>query len=204
MDTPKEDRRVRRTKKLLKQGLSELMKEKDFKDISVKDITDRMDLNRGTFYLHYTDIYDLLNKIETDVLDDFQRVIDTYRQKTDKRSLLPVIEPLAAYISENADICRILFLNKASTDFSIKLKNLIITNGKTLIEERFKINASAETINYLLNYMAYGIIGIMKEWLSDLISDYRNRCAIIESNERLSKKTVTKFHVAADRKSNYN
>ena len=49
MDTPKEDRRVRRTKKLLKQGLSELMKEKDFKDISVKDITDRMDLNRGTF-----------------------------------------------------------------------------------------------------------------------------------------------------------
>ena len=170
MDKPKEDRRVRRTKKLLKQGLSELMKEKDFKDISVKDITDRMDLNRGTFYLHYTDIYDLLNKIETDVLDDFQRVIDTYRQKTDKRSLLPVIEPLAAYISENADICRILFLNKASTDFSIKLKNLIITNGKTLIEERFKINASAETINYLLNYMAYGIIGIMKEWLSDFNS----------------------------------
>ena len=170
MDTPKEDRRVRRTKKLLKQGLSELMKEKDFKDISVKDITDRMDLNRGTFYLHYTDIYDLLNKIETDVLDDFQRVIDTYRQKTDKRSLLPVIEPLAAYISENADICRILFLNKASTDFSIKLKNLIITNGKTLIEEIFKINASAETINYLLNYMAYGIIGIMKEWLSDFNS----------------------------------
>ena len=170
MDTPKEDRRVRRTKKLLKQGLSELMKEKDFKDISVKDITDRMGLNRGTFYLHYTDIYDLLNKIETDVLDDFQRVIDTYRQKTDKRSLLPVIEPLAAYISENADICRILFLNKASTDFSIKLKNLIITNGKTLIEERFKINASAETINYLLNYMAYGIIGIMKEWLSDFNS----------------------------------
>ena len=85
MDTPKEDRRVRRTKKLLKQGLSELMKEKDFKDISVKDITDRMDLNRGTFYLHYTDIYDLLNKIETDVLDDFQRVIDTYRQKTDEK-----------------------------------------------------------------------------------------------------------------------
>ena len=97
-------------------------------------------------------------------------MIDTYRQKTDKRSLLPVIEPLAAYISENADICRILFLNKASTDFSIKLKNLIITNGKTLIEERFKINASAETINYLLNYMAYGIIGIMKEWLSDFNS----------------------------------
>ena len=55
-----EDRRVRRTKQLIKQSLIELMHEKPFKDITVKDITERADLNRGTFYLHYVDIYDLL------------------------------------------------------------------------------------------------------------------------------------------------
>ena len=59
-----EDRRVRRTKQLIKQSLIELMHEKPFKDITVKDITERADLNRGTFYLHYVDIYDLLSKIE--------------------------------------------------------------------------------------------------------------------------------------------
>ena len=52
-----EDRRVRRTKQLIKQSLIELMHEKPFKDITVKDITERADLNRGTFYLHYVDIY---------------------------------------------------------------------------------------------------------------------------------------------------
>ena len=63
-----EDRRVRRTKQLIKQSLIELMHEKPFKDITVKDITERADLNRGTFYLHYVDIYDLLSKIEDETL----------------------------------------------------------------------------------------------------------------------------------------
>ena len=49
MEGHKEDRRIRRTKKLLKQALAQLMDEKEFKDITVKDITERADLNRGTF-----------------------------------------------------------------------------------------------------------------------------------------------------------
>ena len=53
MAAQKEDRRIRRTKRLLRQALAELMNEKDFKDITVKEITDRADLNRGTFYFHY-------------------------------------------------------------------------------------------------------------------------------------------------------
>ncbi|MCI8342025.1 MAG: TetR/AcrR family transcriptional regulator [Firmicutes bacterium] len=170
MNGYKEDRRVRRTKKLLKQGLSELMKEKEFKDISVKDVTERMDLNRGTFYLHYTDIYDLLNKIEEDVLSDFQHMIDIHRFDTTTKSIMPVIEPLVEYINENADICSVLLLNKAASDFSIKIKNLIILNGKSLLERNFDVKTSDEVLNYTLNYIAYGIIGIFKEWMSDFDS----------------------------------
>lgn len=170
MERAKEDRRVRRTRKLLKQGLSELMAEKDFKDISVKDITERMDLNRGTFYLHYTDIYDLLNKIESDVLDDFQKMIDKHLPRTNNDTLMPIIEPIVGYIAENADICKILFLNNASYDFSLKFKNLIITNGQSLIPERFGTASSTSILNYFLNFTAYGIMGMIKEWLSNVDS----------------------------------
>ncbi len=48
----KTDRRVRRTKRLLLESLTSLMKEKPIKDISVKELTDLADINRGTFYLH--------------------------------------------------------------------------------------------------------------------------------------------------------
>ena len=85
-----EDRRIRRTKRLLKQGFAELMREKDFQEITVRDITDRMDLNRGTFYLHYADTYDLLQKLESDVLDDVQRMIDEHSSEAGTGSLQPV------------------------------------------------------------------------------------------------------------------
>ena len=55
MADAKTDRRVRRTKALLLQGLMQLMETKDVKDISVKELSDQADINRGTFYLHYSD-----------------------------------------------------------------------------------------------------------------------------------------------------
>ena len=48
----KEDRRVRRTKKLLTQALTELMQQKQVKEITVTELTDLADMNRGTFYLY--------------------------------------------------------------------------------------------------------------------------------------------------------
>ena len=56
----KTDRRVLRTRKMLLEGLTDLLKEKDIKDISVKELADYADINRCTFYLHYKDVYDML------------------------------------------------------------------------------------------------------------------------------------------------
>ena len=58
-----EDRRVRRTKKLLQQGLTELMERKPVKDITVRELADLTDLNRGTFYMHYRDVFDMLDQV---------------------------------------------------------------------------------------------------------------------------------------------
>ena len=60
----KEDRRVRRTKKMLTQALTQLMQEKQIKEITVKELTDLADMNRGTFYLYYRDVYDMLEKLD--------------------------------------------------------------------------------------------------------------------------------------------
>ena len=59
-----QDRRVKRTKTLLQTTLVELMLEKEVSQISVKELTQRADVNRSTFYLHYLDIYDMLEQME--------------------------------------------------------------------------------------------------------------------------------------------
>lgn len=52
------------------------MKEKPIKDISVKELTDLADINRGTFYLHYRDIYDMLEQLEDEWFADFNELLD--------------------------------------------------------------------------------------------------------------------------------
>ena len=53
---PKQDRRKERTEKEILNGLIALMQEKSMKNISVRELAERIDINRSTFYLHYTDI----------------------------------------------------------------------------------------------------------------------------------------------------
>ena len=56
----KMDRRVRKTRAQMRAGLAYLMKTKSIKEITVKDLVEAADINRSTFYLHYTDIYTML------------------------------------------------------------------------------------------------------------------------------------------------
>ena len=62
MSTEAVDRRVRRTRKQLRECLVTLLKQKKVQDITVRELTELADLNRGTFYLHYKDVFDLLEK----------------------------------------------------------------------------------------------------------------------------------------------
>ena len=63
----KNNRRTQMTRLLLKTALTELMQQKPFSEITIKDICAQADLNRTTFYLHYTDQYALLQDIEREV-----------------------------------------------------------------------------------------------------------------------------------------
>lgn len=73
-----EDRRARRTRRLLKESLLELMEQKHFSEISVRDVTDNADMNRTTFYLHYTDTTQLLQSMEEDLLAEAQVLVDAH------------------------------------------------------------------------------------------------------------------------------
>ena len=64
----KTDLRIRRTKKSIRDAFFELIDENGFDSVTVKDITDRALISRNTFYLHYEDKFDLLNKISNELM----------------------------------------------------------------------------------------------------------------------------------------
>ena len=164
MDGQTGDRRSRRSRKLLKQGLLELMREKRFPEISVRDVTERMDLNRGTFYLHYPDTTALLQSIETDMLTEAQELIDAHLEETVVcGTLQPVFEPILDYVVANRETCKLLFANNSSSNFTDRLREVIRRNGTGIIQSRFHASTQVQ-LDYLLSFITYGLIGLMKEW----------------------------------------
>ncbi len=166
MGEQRQDRRVRRTRKLLKDSLISLMQEKEFKNISVKDITSRADLNRGTFYLHYSDIYQLLQEMEEELLVDFQNMIDTYYHIEERRgSLLGVMIPIVNYIAENKAVCQMMFENNASSEFLNRFHHLIHQNGRPILKILFP-DAEENRYDLFFEFATYGTIGMLRQWLN--------------------------------------
>jgi AcrR family transcriptional regulator len=87
MERPTEDRRVRQTKKQLRGALTQLLLEKDISHITVRDVADLADVNRGTFCAHYSDVYDLLHQLEEELLQRLDTVGEQYNpRQSDGRS----------------------------------------------------------------------------------------------------------------------
>lgn len=72
----KQDRRTRYTRQTIKDTFLELLKQKSFTKITVTEVCKNAEINRGTFYLHYYDIYDVLSDIFNDMTQDMLTTVD--------------------------------------------------------------------------------------------------------------------------------
>ena len=68
-----EDRRVKRTKKILRECLFRLLSEKSIDEITVKELTESADVNRSTFYFYYKDINDMIRQIQDEIYYVFEK-----------------------------------------------------------------------------------------------------------------------------------
>lgn len=71
MKTTGNDHRVRVTKMLIRRAFTGLLSIKPIQSISIKELCEQAGINRGTFYTHYQDIYDLLADVENEMKQDF-------------------------------------------------------------------------------------------------------------------------------------
>ncbi len=99
------DRRARRTRQMLQQAFKEVVSEKGFRATTVQDITERADVNRGTFYAHFEDKYALLDSV---IREQFQG----YLARTlpagagwDRESLRELIRTVLNYFADKYYQC---------------------------------------------------------------------------------------------------
>lgn len=118
-----------KTKSLIKDAFTVLMKEKGFQTLTVSDITRKAGINRGTFYLHYVDKYDLLEKLEEDLLDDLTEILlKKYDNHFDNpKEIIPYQAILSAlyYVKDDFDFIQVLISKNGDMSFINRFKELL-------------------------------------------------------------------------------
>jgi AcrR family transcriptional regulator len=159
-----DDRRIRRTKKLLKDSLAMLLLEKDINDITVREIVDLADVNRGTFYLHYRDIYDMLTQIENDMINDLEEIADKFQEPVLSGTPEPYIREMFQYIKDNQLFCKMLLGSHGDMAFVDKLKKIVEENCFRSLVEACPEN-ELQKYQFFAAYTVSGCIGLLQNWM---------------------------------------
>ena len=159
----KTDRRVKYTKMVIKNSFVRLLGQRPIAKITVKEICEGADINRATFYAHYSDQYDLLRQIETEVIDDINRYLEDYDFKDNARILVEMVEKILYYVGENAELFNLLLNSNGDMTFQQEIINII---GRQHFDSLTGGNPpSREDAEYLFHFLASGAVGVIQMWL---------------------------------------
>lgn len=160
------DRRVKYTRRVLNESLIKFLEQKDLSRITVKELCADADVNRSTYYAHFTDPFDQLAQLKSELLGD----IAEYAQKIDTRQLpagqrqYRVLKNVLQYIENKRHIFQILL--KKIGDHEMQEEILTILGIKAFPEAVEHTLSEAER-PYLLVYASNGCFGMFYRWLMD-------------------------------------
>ncbi len=153
-----EDRRVRKTKRAIREAMIRLMRYKPISDITVTELTREADLDRRTFYLHYDNLYDIIEEIEQEAIERLDAAI--HDSKYDSMDFFTAMTDI---MLTNMDYYDIIISNRTYYVLEHDCK-MILKRGMT---EYFRARSPLDdiTFDYYLEYVASGIINIYTHWI---------------------------------------
>ena len=147
---------------MLKDSLIHLMKEKPISSITVKEICEVADINRSTFYSHFSDQFDLLNKIEGEIIEEMNATLNQYNY-TKEEEVLKMTEKLLEYVADNSEICQTLFSEHGDTSFPKRV--MLVAQQITAKTWTNTNNVDKNISEYIGTFVVSGSIHIIKSWL---------------------------------------
>lgn len=159
-------RNVTRSKNAIKKALITLLTEKkDYLSITVTDLVKEADVNRGTFYNHYSGINDVVNEIESDMMEKLSETLKD--SKDDEEPLNSFTKDIAEYLKENDGLYRSLVKSVPQFIFD-DLKTKFIQGIKTNIFPIKHIAVTEET-EVALHMVANSLVGTYIDYLTGLL-----------------------------------
>lgn len=158
------DRRVKYTKKVIKDTFLSLLEKKDITSISVKELCDIADVNRGTFYRYYEDIYDLLKKIEEEFIEEIRESNSMVHMSN--HSIYTFTKEILDIFENNKKLVRILF----NADSNIYFLDDVLEVAYEKCIGNWGSNIDSDHYNELENSVVFifnGALGVINYWVKN-------------------------------------
>ena len=161
------DVRVRKTYQLLFDALRELLREKSFEDLSVLEICEKAGIHRATFYKHFVDKYDFLNRyfrLEIEELH-FGKLETEFSPEAFRRNTNRLISRVMAYVARNNELLHVL----NDKNYSDTFFNMLTGAVSDFLLERLSRHpvvdrAIGPQLPMIAAYYAGGAVALIKWW----------------------------------------
>lgn len=164
----KTDRRVEKTRKLIIDAFTDLILENDFKKITIKSIAEKANINRKTFYLHYSSIDDILFDFSLDLTDTILDELvknDFFKTQGEEFSLDILIRVISNIVLKNYDLAKKLIINDSYHFFTREIKDLV--KETFIIRLKNRVSLSEYKMNIIGDFIASGFGKLLKDWFID-------------------------------------
>ncbi|NQX60832.1 TetR/AcrR family transcriptional regulator [Paenibacillus qinlingensis] len=168
--TPRIDPRVLRTRQLLKDAFIELLQEMDIEKISVNRIAERATINRVTFYLHYRDIPDMLEKMADEMIEDINRILTNALaiQSSKEKEDWPMLVSLLEHFAEHAKFYKVVLASRRTpifTDRMLRLLTELVTSRIERMGDESVLATAGIQKDIAIWYGSSALIGTIVAWL---------------------------------------
>ncbi|MGL9730066.1 TetR/AcrR family transcriptional regulator [Enterococcus sp. DIV0756] len=153
------DRRTAKTKRAIKNAFLDILKVKSINKITISELSEKADIGRGTFYLHYHDLYDVYESVERDLYAELVEMFDEFSPYVTSENLLALTNEVTAYIDKKREL--FLLLMDVHENILNKIKEIF--NEKVLQDECYSEISEYEQLEAL--FIVAGTFGILEEWL---------------------------------------
>ncbi len=190
-----ENRRVKYTKMVLNESFLKFLSEKPLSRITVKEICEDADVNRSTYYVHFTDPYDQLKKMEADIMANMAIYVDniTENELDDEKKQFEIIKSLLEYIKSKQHIFQILLSKGGEYDLQ---RDILSFFAKRLFKANSYGNKEEKVLHYKYIYASTGAFGMIYHWVIDdnemSINELAKMITVFTSNIRLQTKNNRK------------
>lgn len=156
-----ENQRTRLTKRLLRENLLELLREKPVEYITVKELCECAELNRSTFYAYYTDVPALHQEMGGELADALLEHIHAINQGDGIDT-----EPMLTYIRDNRELFHLLVYREKYLNANQPVQRQII-QGYFNIAPELQLPCEQEERAYFLEYLYMGGSAVIHRWVQN-------------------------------------